>query len=149
MEEDDVKSKFPEIYTSIIKFEEEIDWAKVKEDLEDLNWLDFEIADLHRHGSLRVESSRSVGSLLAPVVPRFKILKVTKVKLPVTNSCTASAIIRKSDKSAGKVEERSKKCYFSPAPKACSMPPAKKCSRTWPCAFTKFTRSSKEFSRPS
>ena len=85
MEEDDVKSKLPEIYTSIIKFEEEIDWAKVKEDLEDLNWLDFE-------SQISIDMVVSVwkvadrwGVSLLQSVPRFKILKVTKVKLPITN----------------------------------------------------------------
>lgn len=42
MDEDDVKLKLPEVYQSIIKSEEDVDWLQIKEDLEDLFWLDFE-----------------------------------------------------------------------------------------------------------
>ena len=62
MEEDDVKSKLPEIYTSIIKFDEEIDWAKVKEDLEDLNWLDFE-SQISIDMALTLQDTRRIAHL--------------------------------------------------------------------------------------
>ena len=83
MEEDEVKSKLPEIYQSIIKCQEDVDWALVKEDFEDLNWMDFET-------QISIDMVISVwkvvdrwGFSVLQSTPRFKIFKLSRVKLAV------------------------------------------------------------------
>lgn len=85
MEENDIKAKVPEVYQSIVKCEEDVDWGQVKEDLEDLNWLDFE-------GQVAIDMIVVVwkvadrwGVSVLQSEPRFKVLKITKVKLGITN----------------------------------------------------------------
>jgi hypothetical protein len=85
MEEDEVKAKLPEVYQSVIKCEEDVDWAQIKEDLEDLNWLDLDnqLAYDLIVSVWKVADRWSVSVLQS--TPRFRIFKITKVKLPITN----------------------------------------------------------------
>ena len=85
MEEDLIKNKLPEIYHSIIRLEEDVDWVQIKEDLEELNWLDF---DTQLSYDLIISVWKVAdrwGVSVLQQASRFKILKVSKVKLPITN----------------------------------------------------------------
>lgn len=109
MEEDVVKTKVPEIYQSIIKTEEDVDWEQIKEDLEELNWLFFD--DLQASETIisvwKVADKYGVSVLQG--TPRFKLFKIQKVKLIITNyvyniedSSDISLICKES---RGKIEE--------------------------------------------
>ena len=85
MEEDEVKTKLSEIYQNIIKYEEELDWSHVKEDLSDLNWLDF---DSQQSSDMIISVWKVADRWGVSVLqsnPRFKLLKITKIKLQITN----------------------------------------------------------------
>lgn len=85
MEEDIVKTKLPEVYQSIIKTEEDFDWEQLKEDFEELNWLEFE--NLQASDTIisvwKVADKYGVSVLQS--TPRFKIFKLSKVKMIITN----------------------------------------------------------------
>ena len=85
MEEDEVKSKLPEVYQSIIKLEEDVDWLSIKEDLDDLNWLEFNAQQCY---DMIISVWKVVdrwGVSVLQLNPRFKIVKISKIKLAITN----------------------------------------------------------------
>ncbi|OMJ90632.1 hypothetical protein SteCoe_6905 [Stentor coeruleus] len=85
MEEDIVKTKVPEVYQSIIKTEEEFDWEQLKEDFEELNWLDFESLQASDTIISVWKVADKYGVSVLQSAPRFKIFKLTKVKMVITN----------------------------------------------------------------
>jgi hypothetical protein len=85
MEEDIVKQNLPEIYESIVKTEEDVDFALVKEDLEELVWLKFDELKTEEAIVAVWKVADRWGVSVLQQTPRFKILKLTKVKISITN----------------------------------------------------------------
>lgn len=85
MEEDQVKQKLPEIYESIIKTEEEVDFSQIKEDLEDLSWLKLDEMSAEEAIISVWKVADRWGVSVLQQSPRFRLLKITKIKIPITN----------------------------------------------------------------
>lgn len=85
MEEEIVKTKLPEVYQSIIKTEEDFDWEQLKEDFEELNWLEFENLQVSETIISVWKVADKYGVSVLQSTPRFKIFKLSKVKMIITN----------------------------------------------------------------
>lgn len=85
MEEDIVKQNVPEVYNEVIKADGDVDFSMLKEDLQELNWMNLkQMGLLNLIYSLWKVADRWGVSILQSN-PRFKILKLVKVRVIITS----------------------------------------------------------------
>lgn len=85
MEEEFVKQRVPEIYQDVVKADGDVDFELLKEDLEELSWLDFKSSQFFDVIINVWKVADRWGVSILQSNPRFKLLKLVKVKVAITN----------------------------------------------------------------
>lgn len=85
MEEEEIKQKLPDIYTSITKLQtDECDWKKVIHDISSLNWLENDHSKLEEICRAAWLVCENYVLDLIDDLPRFKVVRCNKIRIFVT-----------------------------------------------------------------